>query len=130
MAIMNIEMQPIWEGLAGHKWSDQQLAELETELSKMDFLADYELSMRCERALAIDSLESQRRTHEIILQDGRTMNIKLMPSAYFYQNELAFAQMSERWTLPLVDTNSRVISPENYQRIEAVIRANQNQLAL
>ena len=130
MAIMNIEMQPIWEGLAGHKWSDQQLAELETELSKMDFLADYELSMRCERALAIDSLESQRRTHEIILQDGRTMNIKLMPSAYFYQNELAFAQMSERWTLPLVDTNSRVISPENYQRIEADIRAQQKHLSL
>jgi len=130
VAIMNIEIQPIWEGLAGHKWSDQQLAELETELSKMDFLSDYESVIRGERALAIDSLESQRRTHEIILQDGGTINIKLTPSAYFYQNELAFAQMSEQWSLPLVDTNSRVISPENYQRIEADIRAQQKHLSL
>ena len=134
VAIMNIEIQPIWEGLAGHKWSDQQLAELETELSEMDFLSDYESVIRCERALAIDSLESQRRTHEIVvpLEDGGTMNIKMtfVPSAYFYQNELAFAQMSQQWTLPLVDTNSRVISPENYRRIEADIRAQQKHLSL
>jgi hypothetical protein len=131
IAIVNIALQPIWEGLAGHKWSDQQLAELETELSKIDFLADYKLSMRCERALAIDSFENQRRTHEIIMpqQDGGTVKIKLMPSAYFYQNELAFAQMSEQWSLPLVDTNSRVISPENYERIEADIRARQKHLS-
>ena len=38
MAILNIEMQPIWEGLAQHKWTDAQLAELDVELSKMDFL--------------------------------------------------------------------------------------------
>jgi hypothetical protein len=134
MAIMNIEIQPIWEGLAGHKWSDEQLTELEAELAKIDFLNDYELSVRCERAFAIASFETQRRTHEITvsLQNGGTMNIKVpwMPSGYFYQNELAFAQMSEQWTLPLVDTNSRVISPENYQRIEADIRAQQKHLSL
>ena len=37
-----------------------------------------------------------------------------MPSAYFYQNELAFARMSQQWILPLVDTNSRVISPDSF----------------
>ncbi|MGA2870031.1 MAG: hypothetical protein ABSF34_12845, partial [Verrucomicrobiota bacterium] len=134
IAIMNIEMQPIWEGLAGHKWSDQQLAELETELSKMDFLAYYELSVRSERALAITGFDTQRRTHEVVvpLKDGDTMNVKmiLMPSAYFYQNELAFAQMSEQWSLPLVDTNSRVISPENHRRIEADIHAQRKHLSL
>jgi hypothetical protein len=128
MAIMNIEMQPIWEGLAGHKWSDEQLTELEAELAKIDFLNDYELSVRCERAFAIASFETQRRTHEITvsLQNGGTMNIKVpwMPSGYFYQNELAFAQMSEHWTLPLIDTNSRVISPENCRRMEADMRAS------
>jgi hypothetical protein len=134
MAIMNIEIQPIWEGLAGHKWSDQQLAELETELSKMDFLADYELSIRCERALEIDSLESQRQTHEIILptEDGNSMTVHtiMMPSAYFYQNELSFAQISEQWTLPLVDTNSHVISPTHWRQVDAALRAQQKHLSL
>jgi hypothetical protein len=130
MAIVDISIQPIWEGLAQHKWSEEQLGDLETQLSGIDFLDDYGVTIRCERAFAIMSFETQRRTHEIIMPDGDTRNIKLMPSAYFYQNELAFAQMSEQWTLPLVDTNSRVISPENYQRIEADIRAQQKHLSL
>jgi hypothetical protein len=46
-----------------------------------------------------------------------------MPGAYFYQNELAFAQMSQQWLLPLVDTNSRVISPAALQRANDAVRA-------
>jgi hypothetical protein len=41
-----------------------------------------------------------------------------MPSAYFYQNELARARMQQRWILPLVDTTSRIVSPAALQRAE------------
>ena len=44
IAILQITLQPVWEGLAEHRWSDAQLAELDSELAKLDFLADYELS--------------------------------------------------------------------------------------
>ena len=50
--MLQITLQPIYEGLAEHQWSDAQLAELDAELAKLDFLADYELSMRGERAFA------------------------------------------------------------------------------
>ena len=33
-----------------------------------------------------------------------------MPSAYFYQNELAFARMYERLVLPFVDLTNRTVS--------------------
>ena len=36
-------LQPIWEGLAEHQWSDAQLVELDAELAKLDFLADYQV---------------------------------------------------------------------------------------
>jgi hypothetical protein len=126
MAIMNIEMQPIWEGLAGHKWSDQQLTELETELSKMDFLADYELSMRCERAFAIASIENLRRTREMISFDQNsevTNKFTFMPSAFFYQNELSFARMHQQWLLPIVDIDSRIVSPESMRQADQAIQA-------
>ncbi len=55
-------LQPIWEGLVEHRWTDEQLAGLEMELSKQDFVADYEFCMRGERAFAIDIFESQRLT--------------------------------------------------------------------
>ena len=49
--------------------------------------------------------------------DGFVTNkLTFMPSAYFYQNELALARMQQQWLLPLVDTNSRTISFANYQR--------------
>jgi len=131
MAIANIALQPIWEGLAEHKWSDEQLVALETELAKMDFLADYEFVMRGERAFAIASFENQRRTRESIsgfvsLQgngDLVTNNLTLVPSAYFYQSELAHARMIQQWLLPLVDINSGIVSPAALQRAENSVQA-------
>ena len=71
IAIVAIDVQPIWEGLAEHKWSDEQLVALDAELAKLDFLADYEFTMRGERAFAIASFENQRRTREIISSTAR-----------------------------------------------------------
>ena len=55
IAMLQITLQPIYEGLAEHKWSDAQLAELDAELAKLDFLADYEFSARSERACACEN---------------------------------------------------------------------------
>jgi hypothetical protein len=119
IAIVAIGVQPIWEGLAKHEWSDAQLAELDSELAKTDFLADYEVIMRGERAFSIKSFENLRHTREMISYSGTgnvTNKLTFMPSAYFYQNELAIARMQQKWILPLVDTKTRVISPAALQR--------------
>jgi hypothetical protein len=126
IAIVAIDMQPIWEGLAQHKWSDSQLAALEEELAKADFLADYGSIMRGERAFAIASFENQRRTREMVSYTDAgdvTNKLTFMPSAYFYQNELAFAWMSQQWILPLVDMKTRVISPETLHHVNAAVNA-------
>ena len=57
-------MQPIWEGLVKHKWSDAQLAELEGEFAKLNFLKDYEVSMRAESAVCIAEIDSVRRPRD------------------------------------------------------------------
>ena len=131
IAIVAISLQPIWEGLADHKWSDEQLVALETELGKLDYLADYGFIMRGERAFAIASFENQRRTREsisgLVTVQGNselvTNKLTLMPSAYFDQNELTFARMHQQWILPLVDTNSRTVSPAALQRAENSVQA-------
>ena len=126
IAIVAIDLQPIWEGLAEHKWSDEQLATLEAELVKVDFLADYGSIMRGERAFAIKSFENQWHTREMISYTDAgdvTNKLTFMPSAYFYQNELAFSQLHQQWGLPLVDTNSRVISPAAFKRANDAVQA-------
>ena len=126
LAMLQYALQPIWEGLAEHKWSDEQLVALNAELAKMDFLADYESAMRGERAFAIASFEDQRRTREVISYTDSgivTNKLTLMPSAFFYQNELAVAGMYQQWILPLVDTNSRIILPSTLRRANDAVRA-------
>jgi hypothetical protein len=68
-----------------------------------------------------------RRKHEIIsaTDSGYVTNklLSLMPSAFFYRNELAIARMQQQWLLPLVDTNSRIVSPAVLQRAENSVQA-------
>ncbi len=131
-AIVAIDLQPIWEGLAEHKWSDEQLAALDAELSKLDFLADYEFALRGERAFALAYFEELRRTRKLVSSDYNaagtevvytTNNLALLPSAYFDQNELAFARMNQEWIFPLVDTNSQIVSPSAKKRSDALVEA-------
>ena len=64
IALLNITLQPIWEGLQEHKRMEAQLVELNQELAKLDFQADYEFSMRGERALSMASVEYLHRDSE------------------------------------------------------------------
>ncbi len=43
-------MQPVWEGITAHRWSDSQLAALEAEMQGMDWLSEYLRALRSERA--------------------------------------------------------------------------------
>ena len=43
-SIHQIALQPIWEGLADRQWSEADLRAIESELGKLDLLADYQLT--------------------------------------------------------------------------------------
>jgi hypothetical protein len=126
-AVFQITLQPIYEGLAEHKWSDAQLAALDSELSKLDFPADYEFSVRGERASAgkiLDWMEQKRSRFwllfDMVDSDTRnTMNhldvammIYLMPKGWYYQNELVLAQMDQQWNLPMVNDSQQIVAPQ------------------
>jgi hypothetical protein len=131
IAMQALALQPIYEGLAQHRWNDAQLAELEKVLATQDFLADFQQAMRGERTCAIETIETERLTREMksdIQNVERaevivTNSLRLMPSAYFYQNELAFARMYEQYVLPLVDLTNRMVSVAAYNTVEADIEA-------
>jgi len=131
IALVNIVLQPVWEGLADHQWSDAQLVELEQVLVKLDFLADYEFAMRGERACSIAAVEHLRHTRNFRALSGGLAEgssdqsaaddpmeqvsgavFHLVPSAVFYHNEMTIARLHQQWLLPAVDVGRRVVSPE------------------
>ncbi|MGB8369975.1 MAG: hypothetical protein ACLPYZ_13545 [Limisphaerales bacterium] len=130
IAMLAITLQPVYEGLAQQRWSEAQLMELERALAKLDFLADFQLAMKGEKIFAIESVEKQRITREYKTVDDSsgtnkiiTVSLRLTPSAYFFQNELAFARMCQQWILPLVDAETRVVSPDGLRRADQAVRA-------
>jgi len=54
---MAINGAALYDGLAQHSWNDVQLAELEQMLKPINFLADYQLSMRSEVAGSTANLD-------------------------------------------------------------------------
>ncbi len=141
IAMLQLALQPIYEGLAVHQWSDAQLADLDSKLAKLDFLADYEFSVRGERALEIANVEFLRHPpqnppfrrprfyfiapffflvntlSQLSGSDGNfqvnfsTLELGLGPSGWFDQNELRIAQFDTKWCLPIVDEDAETLSP-------------------
>jgi len=140
IAVMEITIQPIYEGLAEHKWSDAQLMELDSELAKLNFLADYQFAIRGERALEIANIEFFRHPtsdpqfkrprlyfvapllylFQEMSYEGNDENAQIGfqmlalsfgPSGWIDQNELRIARFETKWYLPIVDENKETISP-------------------
>jgi tetratricopeptide (TPR) repeat protein len=128
IAVVNITLQPVWEGLADHRWSDEQLRALDQELSKLDFLLDYGLSMRGEVTFSSGVVDYLRRTGNLgAISDGSDNSpdagriSRLIPSGWFYQNQLRCERFMFQWYVPLADQEQRIISPTSVRRADAAL---------
>ena len=126
-------MQPIWQGLARHEWSHRQIADLQAQLGKQDYLADYHRAMRGELAVKISALEFWRRHRDIRNLDichnffvvsptenpelAVTAWFLLAPDGWFHWTELSFAQMFQHWNFPAVDLPQRLVLPHANARL-------------
>ena len=118
ISMLKLTLQPVWEGLQDHKWSDAQLAELDQELAKLDFLADYEFSLRGERAVLMAEIEHLRHTRhfEFYLGHSEAPNaaeiaLHILPNSVFYRTELLIAREHQELILPIVDVGRHSVSP-------------------
>jgi hypothetical protein len=139
IAMVNITLQPIWEGLAEHKWSDAQLVELDSELVKLDFLPDCGAAMRGEMVLCQEGIIDYLRRHpeqffyisgDNYGDSGQVLPFparivwQLIPGSLFYQNRLNCARMMVEFYIPLADVNQRTISPTLTRRADAAVEAD------
>ena len=138
MAELQILLQPVYEGLGKHQWSDAELVELDRELSKLDFLADCQSSMRGERNAALAMINSMRRNgnaYDLLasIRSGQEPNIKLwrmfgtmvfqlIPSGWFWLNEAAIGDLHQRWTLQMNDRARQLVHPKLAKEADDYLR--------
>jgi hypothetical protein len=141
IAMLQIALQPVWEGLADRQWTEADLNVIESKLSELDFLADYHLSMRSERAADVWLMDYFRKRgfsglnemndimgqlgmsqeHAELKQLLKKATFPLIPGGWFDQNKLTFCLIHEKYMLPLVDKGRRVVPPAIVGQSESFI---------
>jgi hypothetical protein len=123
VAMVSINFQPVWEGLARHAWNDAQLAALEKRLAGLDFLAQYAHAMRSERAWGIAALEYYQRKgwqpnpFWINPEGGSDSQsqwewlLRFLPAGWMRQNLIVISSLIEENALAAVDVPARRFHP-------------------
>ncbi len=60
-AVSTFAMQPVWEGVSSHAWSEPQLAELQAELGRLDLIASFRRAVQSERVFMAQAVEAEAR---------------------------------------------------------------------
>jgi hypothetical protein len=138
IACLQITMQPIWEGLAEHKWTDAQLQQLQQRLRQFEFVTDMIEPMGSERAASVGVIhrlarDSRSRPGIADLFDmGNQPTIKpkaaafltsLVPRGWFYFEALNYCTLLDGQMKDGFDLQKKTISAprmeENNARMEA-----------
>jgi hypothetical protein len=130
IALLQIEVQPVWEGLADHRWNDAQLAALDHTLAGLDFLADYQTSIRGERDFDTKLIEYFRHhlgeLPEIIftpdnsgghMEELFVLLARLAPSGWLVQNELNSTRFLDQ-CLMVADPNAHTFKPAAFKQAD------------
>ena len=131
LAIFQISLRPIYEGLAEHCWSEPQLVALEAELGKLDFLTDWLASMRGERAwdvANIDWLRRSKKDYYCLLHDDfgvgkvETFALTYGPSGWLEQNKVRLCGFFPN-IFAVVDLKMKTVLPASVRQASAVLES-------
>jgi hypothetical protein len=125
IACGQVAMQPIWEGLAEHRWQDTELQELEMRLQQDNFIADLKAPLVAEQAAGIATIEMVRKKGLGYLNAlGRTegtpapadpkasfIGAIIVPQGWYYQEELNYCWGFQVELATSLETNKKRVSP-------------------
>jgi len=124
IACLQIALQPIWEGLAEHRWSEAQLQELQPRLQQYDLVADLNRPIGAEQAAGILTADLVRKKGlaylDALRSDGSgnpmsraTANLigRIVPGGWYDQEQLNYCRLFHVQLGNAVRTDRRRVSP-------------------
>lgn len=144
LAMVQIDMLSVWDGLADHRWSDAQLAALDQVLARTDFLADFQHAMDGERACSTWAMEVFQRTRDAnffvdatppsaedfptqVQQAVGRILLGLIPTGWFDQNKTALARLNVEFLRATVTGDGELVSPARTRQAIAAIESECSQ---
>jgi hypothetical protein len=141
LACVQLAVQPIWEGLAEHRWSEAQLQELETRLQQYNFIGEMKSSFDEERAAAISTIEMIRQKGPWYLNAigdsdstpprgestmGKILGAVLIPQGWYCQEEVNYCRGFQAELATGLDITKNRISPT---QVKADVEAFERMMA-
>jgi hypothetical protein len=125
LACVQLALQPVWEGLAEHAWSDAQLQQLQGRLQQYNLVADMKPYMDSERAAGIltADLLARGKYHLNILtgdpsQAGSALADlfgRIAPHGWYYQEQLNYCRLFQLQMAGAFDASQKRVFPEQIQ---------------
>ena len=125
MVCVQLAVQPVWEGLSEHAWSDAQLQELQALFQQYDFFPQMEQSLASERAAAILTAEllARGKYHLNDLTDDPShsgsalANLagRMVPHGWYYLEQLHYCQLFQLQLNGAFDVEKRQVFPRQIE---------------
>jgi hypothetical protein len=122
LACVQLAMQPVWEGLAEHAWTDAQLQELQARLQRYNFIADQNRPLNSERAAGIltADLLAHGKYHLNDLAGDPTLaglgSVNLLgqiaPRGWYYQEQFNYARLFQLQLDGAFDAEKKQVFPK------------------
>jgi hypothetical protein len=133
IACFQITIRTIWEGLAQHRWSETQLAQMQERLLRNDFFSSHQLATDAERAGAMATIE-WARTHDGYktltgFVDGDApknfaadIASRLAPRGWFRMEAVNVGRVIDLQTAGVMDVQSRTADTARLEANTAAVR--------
>src|ERR1043166_18772 len=132
LARLRVTLQPLWEGLFEHRWSEAQLREFQRHLENYDLLAEMKRPLEGERAAGIltaNVLYRQKfRLHDLLGDNANSSGsaladffCRIAPHGWFYQEQLNYCRLYDGQINGGFDVQARRVFPK-------ILRAHEHDL--
>jgi hypothetical protein len=125
IACVQLAIQPVWEGLAEHAWSDAQLQELQALFQQYDFFPQMERSLASERAAAILTAELLERgkyhlndlTDDPSHTGSSLANLfgRIIPRGWYDLEQLRYCQLFQSQLNGAFDVETKQVFPRQIE---------------
>jgi hypothetical protein len=119
---LQMAVQPVWEGLAEHRWSDSELQKLENRFLQYNFFQDLQFPLGAERAAALltcDLLARGKYTLAMLASPSPETGFGepppiagLLPKGWYGQEKINYCRLSEMELDGTIDPVRKRVSPQ------------------
>lgn len=121
VAVENLTMSVVWQGMVDGGWNDEQLAELNRLLQARNWLASLQQGMRCERAMFSSQLKDRDSIWDmydsVVVINGpkprwKSVARKLVPFGWSQQSLAVYCTAIQDFSVAFYDPLNRRARPE------------------